>query len=148
MKDLLIRTDVSQAVHPMTGNDATKGSTEMYHNILCNPSRFHSFLYFLYHHQERFLFPHLYSFHKLLPLGREKRKKKKRKKLAFTLLSHCTGIKSLNIYALHCHVLGGRGNITGRGHYSIMQRTRQQAKWRHYRANQPHAEQISPSIAE
>lgn len=82
-----------------------RGSTETYHNILCNSSRFHSFCHLLQQHQNKFLLPYLYLFQKLLlqplPLG-----KGKENKLAFTLLPHCSGTKLLNIYTLHCHIFG------------------------------------------
>jgi len=56
-EELLIGTDLSQATHPVTGNDATNSSTETHRGVLRNPSRSHSGLYFLYHHQERSAFP-------------------------------------------------------------------------------------------
>lgn len=78
-----------------------RGLTETYHNSLYNSSRFHSFCYFLHWHQNYspiFIPSTNFSYDFSL--------RERKKKLAFTLLPYCSGTKLLNIYTLHCHILG------------------------------------------
>lgn len=111
-----------------------RGSTETYHNILCNSSRFHSFCYLLQQHQNKFLLPYLYLFQKLLlqllPLG-----KGKENKISFHTTTTLQWHRVIEyIYSALPH-FWRRGNTIVRGHCITMPRTRQQAKWRCYTAN-------------